>query len=148
MPYSTEFTRDGRGLIHIGQGIVTGAELIAGSLTVQQLGDRMRQLRYGLTDLAHIDEFRVTAVDLRTLAQEQLNVSREVVPSAAVAVVATSDSTFGMVRMWEAFAEGTGWKTHVFRALGEAERWLREMVPGATPERPYQSIEELLREQS
>jgi hypothetical protein len=147
MPYSTEFASDGLGLIHVGEGIVTGAEMLAGSLVVQQLGERMRQLRYGLTDLSEIEEFRVTPADLRALAQEQISVARDV-PEAAVAVVAASDFTFGMARMWEALAEETRWITHVFRELSLAEDWLREMVPGATPERPYQSIEELLRKPS
>jgi hypothetical protein len=41
-----------------------------------------------------------------------------------VAIVAPADHVFGIVRMWEALAAGTGWRTRAFRNRSEAQAWL------------------------
>jgi hypothetical protein len=40
------------------------------------------------------------------------------------AIVARTDALFGMMRMFEVFAEGQFRKTQAFRTIGEAEVWL------------------------
>jgi hypothetical protein len=42
----------------------------------------------------------------------------------ACAIVATSPGMFGMSRMFEVFVQDAFARTHVFRELAEAERWL------------------------
>jgi len=42
----------------------------------------------------------------------------------ACAIVASSDALFGMIRMFEVFAEGSFDRIRVFRVRKDAERWL------------------------
>jgi len=42
-----------------------------------------------------------------------------------VAVVAPLDFGFGLFRMWEVFAEKTGWRISVFRSRALADPWVQ-----------------------
>ncbi len=47
------------------------------------------------------------------------------------AIAVSSDLIYGMMRMFEAFAEENFGITRTFRSLEEAERWLQKQVGGA-----------------
>jgi hypothetical protein len=125
MPYITKFVEDGRGVIQTGEGVLTGDELIAGSLRARAEAEISNRLEYGFADFSAVTEFRATPEDLRRLAESQMLTAR-LVPRAVVAIVAPTDHVFGMVRMWEAYADATGWTTRVFRDRASAEAWLKE----------------------
>lgn len=127
MPYSTEFVDGGRGLIHTAEGVLTGAELIEGAMRLRAEAKRTGLIEYGLTDLSAATQMQVTPEDLRRLAETQV-VTAQIVRRAVAAVVAPSDLMFGLARMWEAYADATGWTTRVFRDRRSAEDWLRETV--------------------
>jgi hypothetical protein len=64
---------------------------------------------------------------------------RERVRFCAVAVVATRDALFGMLRMFQVFTEALFREAQIFRTLEEAEAWLQSQrgigkpsVPGKT----------------
>lgn len=139
MPYTTEFIQGGRGMVHTGAGVLTGEELIEGSLRLRAEMLRGGRVEYGMSDLTAVTELRVTADDLRRLAEAQL-VTAQILPRAIAAVVAPSDHIFGMARMWEAYADATGWDTRVFRDRASAEQWIEEQLAlrrsGATPATP------------
>jgi hypothetical protein len=127
MGYTTQFIDDGRGMIHTGDGVLTGEELIAGSMRLRAEMKRGGHVEYAMSDLSAVTEMRVTPDDLRQLAEAQL-VTAQILPRALAAVVAPHDHIFGMARMWEAYADATGWETRVFRDRTSAERWLEEQV--------------------
>lgn len=54
----------------------------------------------------------------------------------ACAVVAPTDALFGMMRMFEAMAEGSFRITRTFRSIAEAETWLATHQPVAKPASP------------
>ena len=130
MAYSTEYTLDGLGVIHRGEGIVTGADVIAASADHHRLEDRARRLRYGIVDFTEVTELRVSAAEAQAIADED-RLTAALTPDVVVAVVAPQDHVFGMSRMWETLAESTGWTTRVFRDRAEAVGWLREQFPNA-----------------
>ena len=63
-------------------------------------------------------------------SDELLEVTRAVarlktrVEWGACAIVANRDALFGMIRVFEAFAEGLFARTHVFRKRADAKHWL------------------------
>lgn len=130
MAYSTEYTPDGLGVIHRGEGIVAGAEVIAASADHHRLEERGRRLRYGVVDFTKVTELRVSAAEAQAIAEED-RLTAALTPDVAVAVIAPQDHVFGMARMWETLAESTGWTTRVFRDRDEAVAWLREQLPNA-----------------
>jgi hypothetical protein len=51
-----------------------------------------------------------------------------------VAMVAASDVTYGMFRMWQIRREGLGYEVRVYRDIDEARAWLTpDAVPKAAP---------------
>jgi hypothetical protein len=123
MPYSTEYLADGTGIYHEASGVLTGAEIIAAGAATHAVPETARRLTHALVDFTTVSEFRVTAEDFRQLAAENL-VTASLAPNAVVAVVAPQDHIFGSVRMWQVFAEQTGWDTAVFRDRKLADDWL------------------------
>jgi hypothetical protein len=130
MPYTTELIDGGRGVLHVGTGVLTGAEILAGARAAHSAPGRVGKFTHGLTDLSGVTELRLTAEEVRRISEENRITARIAVPGAPVAIVATSELVFGMARMWEVHVEDTGWTTRVFRSRAEAEAWLRGRLDG------------------
>jgi len=108
MSYTTEFIDDGRGVLHVGTGVVHGDEIHAGAMEDHRVEARARALRFGLVDLTDVTELRITSEDVRAIAAES-HITARLAPHVSVAIVAPRDSIYGMARMWEILVEGTGW---------------------------------------
>jgi len=132
MPYRTWYTEDG-GVIHVGEGVVTGAEILASAAQDHKDAERARSFRYGLADFSSATQLDVTAAQMRAIADENARLAG-LVPRAVVAVVAPADHIYGVARMWEFHTDGVGWETWVFRDRATAVAWLRERCPGALPD--------------
>ena len=129
MPITTNFTPDGAGLIHTAQGSTTGAEIIALNVTLLSEGEAFAPLRFWLFDFGDSADLRATADEARVIAGQGKKLAM-LNSQLCVAIIAPQDVQFGMSRMWEAFVDGTGWQTSVFRDRPSAIAWLRERVPG------------------
>lgn len=123
MAFSIEFVDDGRGVMQIGNGIVTGQELID---TAKFILEKMQQgtpVSYDLIDLSNIERFSASCDDIRGIARINTDMAK-LVGKIEVAVVAPSDVAYGMARMWQVYVQSTGWDTYVFRNQTEAQAWL------------------------
>jgi hypothetical protein len=49
-------------------------------------------------------------------------------PDAIVAVVAETDLTYGLSRMWEIMCDEIDWEIRIFRSTEEARNWIMERV--------------------
>ena len=129
MPYTWTLTDDGRGLVQVGSGVVTGAELLAACAANSRAHEGAEWLTHGLVDLAEVTSLQASTAELRRLAEES-RVAAKFAPGAHVALVAPRDLVYGLARMWEVFATETGWTTQVFRDRASAEAWLAEQLAG------------------
>ena len=67
--------------------------------------------------------FSVTSNDIRQIAEY----GKQVWPHPSkVAYVASDDLAFGLLRMFEAYREGDGYQTRIFRTEDEAITWFKE----------------------
>jgi len=130
MPFFTQYTPDGLGVSHRGEGVVTGAEVIAAAAEHHRLEERARKLRYGFVDFSQVSELRVSAAEVQAIADED-RMTAALTPNAVVAVIAPLDHAFGVSRMWETLMDATKWTTRIFRDRDEALAWLRKQVPNA-----------------
>jgi hypothetical protein len=124
LPYRTTFVHDGRGVLHVGSGVVTGEEILGGDEEIQSDPDRAARIDHGLVDFTDVTELRVSSADLRLIADASRATAR-LVPEAIVAIVAPRAEAFEIARMWELIANVPGWRTHVFRDRASAEAWMR-----------------------
>jgi hypothetical protein len=72
-----------------------------------------------IVDLTGITEIKVSTVTINETSLNQI-----FNPGTRRAMVATSDATFGMARMYALRAEGLGQTVEVFRDWPPAEEWL------------------------
>ncbi len=100
-------------------------------LTVAEVVDHFRVLEHDPSCPDYVDvllEVRDGSAvpkseDLRKVVHAMERV-RARVQFGVCAIVARTDALFGMMRMFEVFAEGQFRKTQAFRTVGEAEVWL------------------------
>ena len=101
MPIEMKYLDDGRGVIYIGEGIVTGEDIISANRQFFSSKEIMTKNVYGLIDYSDITKFEVSTSELETIASQNEKAS-EYLTDGIIAVVAKNDLVFGISRMWEA----------------------------------------------
>ncbi len=126
MPYRFVITQDGRCLRRIGEGVLTGQEIIRAVRALPEEVPEPERITHGLVDLTAVTRLEITTAELETIAtldrghSQRFKVTR-------VAIVAPTDLAFGLARMYEAAVAQVGWEVRVVRDLPSAEAWLAEM---------------------
>lgn len=132
MPYETELTDDFMGVVHRGSGLVTGEEILRGSLAVSQLVQNTENFHYEFVDLSEATGIQISEDHL----QQIVTLDRMTAffrPHAVVVVVAPDEGVFAIASQWENRVQSLGWNTHVSRSRTEARAWLKENFdPAAT----------------
>ncbi len=125
MPYETELTDDYMGVVHRGSGMVTGEEMLRGSLALSQLVQNTANFHYEFVDLSEATGMQVTERHLQQIATLD-RMTAFFRPHAVVVVVAPDERLFAVAKRWESLVQNLGWNTHVTRSRSEAKRWLEE----------------------
>jgi hypothetical protein len=130
LPYTRSLVDGGKGLIKTGVGVVTGEEVLAVARHDADKVEEILGLIYGLIDFSATTSLRLTASDMRQVVEA----NRRLAPllpggTATVAVVAPSQVSFGMARVWHTLSEDFGWKRNIFHDRASAIAWLRDTVP-------------------
>jgi hypothetical protein len=102
-----------------------------GPVTIEEVVDHFRTLEHDPNCPDYLDVLLDVSEETTIPTKEELEeVTRAVhnvrgrVRFGACAIVAFQDALFGMLRMWEVFAEQYFRETYVFRTSEEAEAWL------------------------
>jgi hypothetical protein len=112
----------------VASGVLTGAEVVRMRDQMDadvRLGPGLREL----VDTRGVTELRVDSSDIDVFLSMD-EVAGERVTSRTVAILATSDSTYGMGRMYEMRSDREG-RIAVFRDEAEARAWLGNGAVGA-----------------
>ncbi len=123
MPYTTELTQDYMGIVHMGTGVVTGEDVLAGSRAVAQLVQNTANFHYELVDFSGATEVRISPAHLQAIA-EQDRFAAFFRPHAMVVIVAPTEELLAVARQWEALVENLGWSIHIARDRTAAVQWL------------------------
>jgi hypothetical protein len=128
MPILTSISANGRGLIQEDTGVVTANDILNHLRQLLNAGRGFMRLDFSLVDLTGVSIMDVSSDQWRSIASVDLQLAA-LNPRLVVAVAASSDVVFGLIRMWQVFVEATGWTVEVFRSRLEAEEWLQIRVP-------------------
>lgn len=122
MPYTTQYIGD---CLHRNwSGNVTSEEIIAAiDMLLQDVKNGQRVSKV-LADFSAIIQFDVSVDAVKLQVSKSVELSK-LVPKMHVAVIATSEHSFGMVRMWQTYSEQTGWDIATFRNREGAVAWLK-----------------------
>jgi len=127
MSYSTEVIDAGKGILHIGRDTVSGNELLASANRILDMVKKGFSPSYAITDLGEVVDFHVTAEEIRLNAEINISISKYL-PRARIAIIASRNHIYGIARMWEAYAQRTGWAIRVFRDKNEALAWVKAEI--------------------
>lgn len=134
MAYTTELTPDYMGVVHVGTGVVTAEELLAGCRVTTALMETTENFHYEFVDLSDVTELQITEEDLEQIvAQDHLAAVFR--PHAVVVIVAAREDLFATAKLWEQRVQDLGWNTHVSRKRSEALAWLKQNFP-SMPAKP------------
>lgn len=125
MPLDVVFIQNGAGLLVLCSGVLTGEEVIDSKKPLLEHPERLRRCAYVIVDVCGTTAVKISQDELREAAVEDRKLAAIISPGALVAILAQRDVTYGMSRMWQTFAEATGWEIMVFRSREELDSWLR-----------------------
>jgi hypothetical protein len=133
MPVTCEIDSEG-GLVRTTfRGQVDIEEVVRALEDLLQRPDFRRGLN-GIVDLREGDT-DTQARDVKRLATMMERCRDQIGPSRTAIVVA-KDVTYGMARMYQAYAESTSIETMIFRSIDDAHRWLAESAPMSHHRKP------------
>jgi hypothetical protein len=116
------------GVMHLGAGVVTGADLLEGCRMTTQLRQNTENFHFEFIDFSDVTELKITADDLMQIVAQD-HYAAIFRPDAVVVIVAPRDDQFEIGKKWERRVEDIGWKTHIAHDRAEATAWLRENYP-------------------
>ena len=121
MPYTTEY-RDNC-LYRDWTGLVTGNELFDALESAMRDVMNGQQIDKTFYDFSAVSAFDVSTEDILMYSDKCVSISK-LTPNVKMVVVAQTDISFGVSRMWEMLVDKTEWKIKIFRSRESAESWL------------------------
>ena len=128
MPYSFHFVDDGRGMVQVGEGVITTDEVLDVIRSLNGLPEAVRQLKFALVDFTSAVELLMTGEELRDVVAEN-EITSGLISPGLIAIVAPKDQIYGLSRMWQVFVGRLNWRVEIFRTKSDAVDWLRHSVP-------------------
>ena len=87
--------------------------------------------KYQIIDFTECTSFQLSSDDMRAIVEVDIEVSKSN-PDIIIAIVAPDDIAFGMSRVYEAYAEETGFRIKVFRDKKESRLWIQNQLYNST----------------
>src|SRR5690242_20683723 len=107
MPVHARPTEDGVGLLLTCSREFTGRDLLDANDRLVAAAEQLGVYSYAIVDLAAVSSLRISADQVRQIADQDQRIAALTGPGLPVAVIAPTDVAFGISRMWEVFSQGT-----------------------------------------
>ena len=131
LPVEIEWISGGVGVLVRATGRLTADDLTTATRRVFAGTHNLDLIEYAVVDGSRVESVAISVREIRSLAESDARISKVLRPGLRVALVFPRDEAFALARMWEVWAERTGWDTQVFRSLTDAAGWL-----GRQPDTP------------
>ena len=126
MAIDLKFNDDRTGLEAIASTQVTKSDFM-GACSEAFNNTNVVTQKYQILDFSQCTDFELSSDDINSLSQLAINASK-INPNVIMAIVAPTDLVFGMSRVYEVYAEESGFKIKVFRNKSEAESWVESLL--------------------
>ena len=127
MPIELQFRDADSGVVFICTGLVTADEFTRANEEIYS-EESLDRLQYQLIDFTTTEHLEVSLEEIRDFAAVDMTAASQ---SHIIAVAGSDDLTFGISRMWQAFASDSNIRSGVFRSVPDAERWIKETLQDA-----------------
>lgn len=125
---TARFENDGRGMVFIGQGVISGEQLIQQTEKTYS-PDVLGRLCYQIIDLRGVERMDITAEQMKHLATLDCKAA-EVMSGAKIAIIASHGLTVGISRIYSAYAQSPKLEAQIFPTIEKARAWI-DSTPGA-----------------
>ena len=126
MPVKYSYVENG-GLLVAGTGTLVDEDIIEVNRSIYASPEMIKKIRYQIVDFTAVDDWQITSDGVRAIAEQDRRAA-EVNPTMLIAVAGSKDVTFGLSRMWQAYADPAPFKTEVFRTVEECHEWIRSQL--------------------
>ncbi len=127
MTVQVKYIEDRAGVIITAFGHVTGDQMIGAMTEIFSDEEKTKGYRYGLCDFTRIETVDMPPEKIVALSRIHIEASKwnqDIVVGFAI----TSPTVYGLVRVWEVYAELTHWKVHITRSRKETETWIQAQL--------------------
>ena len=118
MPIQSQIDIHRRLVTNTGEGLLTGAEILAEQLVLLAHPEFDRRLNQ-LMDLTHVTGVAISSEEIRLMAERSL-----FAPESRRAYVVIDALQYGLLRMFNAYTHGNSGELQIFATRRDAERWL------------------------
>ena len=125
MSYDLIFQDEEFGTITEYYGVLTDEILLKCTKERYSSKNRNENYKYILNDYTNVTSMEISTDTVEIVSQMAIEVSKYNKNIIIVAVTPT-DLEFGLARMWQAYADETGWESKVCRSREEAEDWVQK----------------------
>ena len=126
MAIDLKFNDDRTGLEAIASNQVTKSDFM-GACSEAFNNKNVVNQKYQILDFSQCTDFELSSDDINSLSQLAINASK-INSNIIMAIIAPTDLVFGMSRIYEVYAEESGFKIKVFRNKSEAESWVESLL--------------------
>jgi hypothetical protein len=129
MPIKLNNLDNGLGIEFLGEGVVTGQDIILANKKVLSSKEKIERSKYCIINFAKATDVDIATPEVDTIAAQDREIAKHR-PDYIVGVVAQGDLEFGVSRMWEVIAQTKGiqWETMVFKDRKDVEQWIKNIV--------------------
>lgn len=129
MPIELQYRDAGSGVIFVCTGVVTAADFNKANEEIYS-AESLDRLQYQLIDFTATEHLDVSFEEIREFAEVDMTAASQG-QNLIIAVAGPDDLTFGISRMWQAFASDSKIRSGIFRSVPDAERWIKETLQDA-----------------
>ena len=129
MPIELQFRDADSGVVFVCTGVVTADEFTRANEEIYS-EESLDRLQYQLIDFSDTEHLEVSLEEIRDFAAVDMTAASQS-QSHIIAVAGSDDLTFGISRMWQAFASDSNIRSGIFRSVPDAERWIKETLQDA-----------------
>jgi len=127
MSVEVQFADNGRGVLLVCAGLVTGQELIDANRKVFSSEERLKRIRYAVVDQTGTESVDLTFTDLKKIEEENRRFA-PFNPGLVVALVVDKPLPLTLSRVWDARTRDVSWEKRLFGRKDEAFAWLKEKM--------------------
>lgn len=124
MPIQINILQNGIGIEFCSLGIVTGKEIIEANKKIYTR-EYLLPLKYKIIDRSKCTDYRVTAEEMKVIANQDLEASK-INRNITIVLVSQNDLQYGMTRMWQMLTEDTGFQSEIFGDRESANEYINE----------------------
>ena len=122
MSINLKFTDDKQGIYVTLEGKVTLEDFKVGASEAYS-EENVHIQNYQIIDFTNCSSFDLSSSDMQEIARIDKEASK-INPNIRIAIIAPTDVAFGMSRVYEAYADETGFDIMVFRNSEVVEDWI------------------------